>query len=702
MKLSVWITAAASTACFAETVSIRSSLDQSEQQALVDLPAAARGAVPLLVHLHTWSAVFDDSTDLAVAREEARKRGWAFVSPNFRGRNDHPEACGSELAVQDVLDAVNYMRKPVQIDERRIYLAGVSGGGYMTLVMAARAPHLWAAASAWVAISDLPAWYDFSKSQNSRYWKMLEGCFGGPPHGGLAVQQYRQRSPVHFLHLAKAVPLDINTGIQDGHTGSVPVSHSFHAFNALAPVGLRVAEKDIDSITRLAKIPPHLSGQTEREERNKAILFRRSAGRARLTVFDGGHEGDFPAAFRWLEKHVRQAAVMDLSLQDNQVLQRNESGEARVPVPAGAKAVPAALKTGGPYVVDFRFPGGAVHRRTGIFVGDLYLLAGQSNMVGRAPLDEITPPDPRVHVLTPADAWEVAREPLHEGIPRDGRRIGAGLGLAFAKEMVRRTGVPVGLIPCAVGGTSLEQWNPAHARKHFRRSLYGNFIARARLAGNRFGAILWYQGEADAAQMSTATTYGEGFAKLVEAMRGDIGQPDLPIYFAQLGRYVAHESPGWNVVQEAQRKAEAEIPHSGMVATIDLKLTDPIHLDGPSLQRLGRRFASRIVDGPGPRLELATWDSQYQLRLRFSRKLVQTGDRIYGFELSIPAVYHAALDAKTGDVLLGVRLPKPLTGPLQLWYGRGLNPVCNLLDGRGMALPFFGPVPIEMPKELLP
>ncbi|MFN7918576.1 MAG: sialate O-acetylesterase [Bryobacteraceae bacterium] len=699
----------AAAAAFAqERVSIRSSLDGAEQPALAEIPAGA-GPVPLLVHLHSWSATFDKSSDIELAVAEARKRGWAFVSPNFRGPNETPEACGSDLAVQDVLDSVAYMKSRAKIDERRIYVMGSSGGGYMTLVMAARAPHVWAAASSWVPISDLPAWYDFSKSKNSRYWKMMEGCFGSGPHAGFPVQQYLQRSPIHFLRLAQGLPLDINTGIQDGHTGSVPVSHSIRAFNVLAPAARRVSDADIEDMVREAKIPARLAAEKETEERKRPILFRRSAGSVRLTVFDAGHEGDFPTAIRWLERHVRPVGVMDLSLQDNQVLQRDASGHAKVPVPAGVEVETrinsgpwtrgaATLATGGPYTVEYKLPGGTVARRSNIFVGDLWILAGQSNMVGRAPVTEITAPDPMVQMMTPADTWELAREPLHERITRDGREIGAGLGLAFAKEMVRRTRVPIGLIPTAVGGTSLEQWDPAHAPKQFRRCLYGNFVARAKLAGGRVKGVLWYQGEADASKMDTASTYLARFRALVEAMRSDLGQPDLPVYSAQLSRHVAAESEGWNVVQEAQRKAELEIPHTGMVAGIDLTLTDPIHLDGPSLQTLGRRFATRVLDGPAPRLESATWDNQFQLRLHFSSKLRADGV-IRGFELNLPAAYHAWFDPKNGDVLIGVRVPASAS-KLELWYGRGLNPVCNVRDARGLALPVFGPYELPLPKEL--
>lgn len=690
----------------AETVEIRSSLDGAAQQAVADIPESKYGPVPLLVHLHSWSSRFDTSNNFAGIRAEAKRRGWAFVSPDFRGVNDHPEACGSELAMQDVLDAVEWMKQRTPIDARRIYLAGSSGGGYMSLLMAGRAPHVWAAVSAWVPISDLAAWYEFSKSKDSRYWKMMEGCFGYPPTHGMALQQYRRRSPLHFLKLAQGLPIDIQTGIHDGHTGAVPVSHSLRAFNQLAARADRIDDATIESITREAQIPAALAANIE-EPRLKRILFRRASGAARVTIFDGGHEADFPAAVNWLEQHRQAEATIGTSLQSDQLLPRDASGAATVPTPvtrgegrllvrvgdgAWQTAMPK-LGPGGPYTIEFRL-GRASVRRTGIMVGDIYLLAGQSNMVGRAPLVDLAPEDRRIRVLTPEDVWAVARDPIHEALPRDGRVVGIGLALPFAKEMLRRTGIPVGLVPCAIGGTSLAQWSP-DLKPQLRRSLYGNLLARAKLAGPA-KAVLWYQGENDASQLETARAYGERFQALVRAMRADLGQPGLPIYYAQLSRYVIEKGyEGWDMVREAQRLSETAVQPGGMVATVDLTLTDPIHLDRAALETVGRRMAWRILDGPGPELESAKWEGAGRLRLKFTRRVSMPGNqRIAGFDLNEPAVFNATQEPRTGDIVLWVR-PLKSGARMQLYHCRGLNPYCGLVDQRGQALPAFGPVELD-------
>ena len=293
-----------------QKVLIPSSLDGSSQPALLYIPKQAETVEsPLLVHLHSWSAHYDSSDGLAVATEQARARGWVFIAPEFRGPNNNPDAAASKLAIQDVLDAVEFAAKRAKVDRRRIYLLGGSGGGHMALVMAAVAPRQWAAVSAWVPISDLAAWHSFSKQKGARYAEMMESVCGGTPQQ--KPECYQQRSSLPRLVQAKGLRISIETGIHDGHTGSVPVSQSLEAFNALAHAnghsGKALAARDIASITETETIPSHLAKEVESEEGRKcAILFRRTAGPVRVTIFEGGHETDFATASHCLFKKLKK------------------------------------------------------------------------------------------------------------------------------------------------------------------------------------------------------------------------------------------------------------------------------------------------------------------------------------------------------------------------------------------------------------
>jgi pimeloyl-ACP methyl ester carboxylesterase len=306
----------------ARKVTIKSSVDRAEQPALFYTPPEAMPgktgkAVPLLVSLHSWSASYDRYDSLESTLIGCIKRGWIFISPDFRGPNIRPEACGSDLAVQDILDAVAYAMKAARVDERRIYLVGGSGGGHMGLLTACRAPGLWAGVSVACPISDLLTWYRFCDENKYRYAEMMKACFNGPPGDPERDAEYRRRSPLFCLESAKGVPVDIETGILDGHGGrAVPVDHSIRAFNALAEANgrpdCRLSEEEIAYITHEAALPARLKDETENQPGRKyPVLFRRDTGVVRLTLYDAGHdfdpglEADAPPALDWLEKQSK-------------------------------------------------------------------------------------------------------------------------------------------------------------------------------------------------------------------------------------------------------------------------------------------------------------------------------------------------------------------------------------------------------------
>ncbi|MBX7256274.1 MAG: prolyl oligopeptidase family serine peptidase [Candidatus Hydrogenedentes bacterium] len=282
-------------------VVVRSSLDRARQPCLF-IPAASTEPRPLLVYLHPWRHGYD--FDSRPWQAEAARRLWHFIAPHFRGPNRHAKACASRYARQDVLDAVAYAQKATHVDAARIYLGGVSGGGHMTLVMAAETPHLWAAASAWCPISDLAEFYRESAARGAKIHRHIRRIVGGMPGESRKVDEaLRYRSPVYHLAGAADVPLDINHGIHDGQPKGVGIQHSVWAFNTLASnVGAEIVADDALAALRRGE---SIDG-VEDASYGRAIHLRRCAGCARLTIFDGGHE-DLPgAACEWLAAHARK------------------------------------------------------------------------------------------------------------------------------------------------------------------------------------------------------------------------------------------------------------------------------------------------------------------------------------------------------------------------------------------------------------
>jgi len=370
-----------------------------------------------------------------------------------------------------------------------------------------------------------------------------------------------------------------------------------------------------------------------------------------------------------------------------------------------------------------------------VAVGDLYLLAGQSNMEGVGKLIDPERPSRAVRCFYLDDRWGVAKDPLcwfneavdavHWRAPRERRadeakmeryfrRFGAGLGIRFGKEMYKYNGVPVGLIMCAHGGTSMKQWEPpAGAKRELPSessmtsdSFYGSMMRRLAATGGRVKAVLWYQGESDAADRAQAAAFKKRFLRFVAALRADIGQPSLPILYAQLNTWLGDAAafPHWNDIQLDQALVEAEIPGSALVSTNDLSLADAIHLDTSSLKRLGRRFAvlargfcfgdETCARGPRPidcrfadadRTKLYVAFEQVNGRLMPSKQI--QGFQVANGDENVP-IAECRRDKRDGSVVV-LSFARPVPRRSVLGYGLGLNPVCNLRDSADLAAPVF-------------
>lgn len=288
-----------------QKIDVTSSLDGTMQVCYLTMPVNPQERCPMVVSLHSWSA--DVEQRVPEMEKLIAGRNWVCLQPNFRGINDHPQALASPLAQQDILDAVDWvLNRSSVVDPRRIYLVGVSGGGHMTMMMAAKHPERWRAASAWVGICDLAQWH--ARHRDSKYGAMMRKCCGGAPGDSASVdQEYRLRSPKTFLKQAHAVALDIAAGIHDGHQGSVPVRQSLEAFNEIAGANRDrlITEPEIEQLSqpngRLKRPSAGDEGYDPTFERE--FYLRRHSGHSRVTLFEGGHEGIATAVMAWFDAH---------------------------------------------------------------------------------------------------------------------------------------------------------------------------------------------------------------------------------------------------------------------------------------------------------------------------------------------------------------------------------------------------------------
>jgi sialate O-acetylesterase len=447
------------------------------------------------------------------------------------------------------------------------------------------------------------------------------------------------------------------------------------------------------------------------------------------------------------------------------------------------------IPTGGPYtiLVSYQKEGDdnvMSAMASPVFVGDLWVLAGQSNMEGVGDLIDVTPPHPKVMALGMDDKWVKAEEPLHwlvdspdpvhSGDPKNRaersaqqhktRAKGAGLGLPFATAMVESTGVPIGLVITAHGGTSMQQWDPAK-KGEGGNSLYGSFLRSVNLAGGKVKGVLWYQGESDSSPEGSKI-YERVFSDFIGAVRSDLGQPELPFYFVQIGRFINGGDPkGWNVVQDAQRRIPDRLANTAVISVIDLELDDAIHVGTQGLKRAGQRLAriaerelfgqvgattptfDRVMRGanntlvvkfrgvnlsapqaapiavrgvPGGRANAAAFAAPNgggrvvamgaapsQAGIGEPSSLGLRPERhIAGFSIRkedgspLPMIFDASVGKARDTVVL--KLVGPVPSGAFLWYGHGYDPYCNLTDGADMAVPVFGPIALDELVESKP
>lgn len=385
------------------------------------------------------------------------------------------------------------------------------------------------------------------------------------------------------------------------------------------------------------------------------------------------------------------------------------------------------LPPGGPYDVEVRIGPEAGHVKQ-VLVGDVWILAGQSNMQGCGNLCDATPDNPLVRAFYMIDRWGVARDPIHNlheavdpvhlgGVPLTNKGIGPGI--PFANAMHDATGVPQGLIACAHGGTTMAQWDPAK-KKLGGHSLYGAMLRRFRKNGGRVAGVLWYQGESDA-NPEAAAVYTPAMKTLIRAFRRDLCDPALPVAFVQIGRYIGEplSFTAWNSIQEQQRLLAAKLPRVAMVPAIDLQLDDGIHVGGRDMRVLGGRLAQAvraIRKEKGARepialagIELRRRDGwpESEIRVRFSNVVgrLRAGGVPRGFDITDgaaarPCIYDVRLDGDTA-ILHSQQLPTYF-GDKALHYGLGVNPFCNITDEAGRPVPVFGPVRLGTPRALTP
>lgn len=384
--------------------------------------------------------------------------------------------------------------------------------------------------------------------------------------------------------------------------------------------------------------------------------------------------------------------------------------------------------------------------------GDVWILAGQSNMQGAGRTPD-TLESPHIWMMNLDDRWSIARSPIHRvyeaaapahaiahyelygdpertleqhmqffkenGIKSKQNPIGGvGPGIYFARHIYGATGQPVGVIPGALGGSTIDQWDPGHIPGG-DSCLYGAMLNRIRTTNmTQVKGLVWYQGESEAF-LGEPETYEKKLLSFIDSFREDLEKPDLPVLIVQIGRMITRDSllgTHFEAIREIQRQVVKKRSNLYLTSGIDLELDDCVHFSTSSNEILGTRLGEialsnvykipdhgRQIEPHSLELKKDIQSGSFYLHLQFtgvtgSLESVGNPNR---FELRFGNTtdwFHVISKVET-DPADPAALKLYLSGVPevngQLICGPGLNPHMNITDSKNMPVPAFGPIEIN-------
>ena len=226
-----------------------------------------------------------------------------------------------------------------------------------------------------------------------------------------------------------------------------------------------------------------------------------------------------------------------------------------------------------------------------------FLMIGQSNMAGRGEFNQVPNIENANCYMVRNGRWQKMSEPINPDRPIFEGEFHSGISLAasFADSVSKQLNCKVGLIPCADGGTEIDEWQKGGV-------LYEHALFMAKLARKNsvLSGIIWHQGESDARSTDElAISHKEKFLKMINHLRADLGQENLPVIVGELSncytdRWNLGERP--KIINDGYFQATKHLSNCALVSADGLKLkADGIHFNSVSLREFGLRYATAYL-----------------------------------------------------------------------------------------------------------
>ncbi|KGK88334.1 acetyl xylan esterase [Desulfosporosinus sp. HMP52] len=216
-----------------------------------------------------------------------------------------------------------------------------------------------------------------------------------------------------------------------------------------------------------------------------------------------------------------------------------------------------------------------------------FLMIGQSNMAGRGFLNDVPPIiNERIQMLRNG-RWQMMIEPVNYDRPVSGVSLAASFAGAWCLKYPKDT---LGLIPCAEGGSSLDDWS-------VDGELFQHAVSEAKFAmkHSTLTGILWHQGESDSSD-GKYKVYNDKLSIIVQTLRDILNVPEIPFIIGGLGDFLGKTGFGqycveYDRINDCLQQFAFEQAHCYFVSAQGLTANpDGIHVNSLSQRYFGLRY----------------------------------------------------------------------------------------------------------------
>ncbi len=266
------------------------------------------------------------------------------------------------------------------------------------------------------------------------------------------------------------------------------------------------------------------------------------------------------------------------------------------------EAILPSLTAGGPYNMTVSSSAKDTVKLTDVYVGDVWLAAGQSNMEfklnadlnGTATIAAANDPTIREFYIPKGLSKELSNQ-LPDGTTWSAATAAnagnfSAVAYYFAKSLKQTVTAPIGIVKAAYGGARIEAFMSEEMLgfdEDFTVLQAANYYAERQptMIYNKMihpllrfpvKGILWYQGESNADNLEDAKSYSNLFKTMINAYRAKLGLGDIPFIYVQLpnqGTQYGESSPqtwdAWPQIRQGQDKA-LKLANTGEAVTIDV------------------------------------------------------------------------------------------------------------------------------------